>query len=70
MINEIYLALKRHPLAKAIKGIIKDIGKFFEFIKGNNDISADGIADALMDILDTIIAYKTVNGVVGGVNAL
>ena len=69
IINEIYLAFKRHPLTKTIEGIIKDIGKFFGFIKGNNDISACGIVDALMDILGAIIAYKTVKGIVGGVNA-
>ncbi len=69
IINEIYLAFKRHPLTKTIEGIIKDIGKFFGFIKGNNDISAGGIVDALMDILGAIIAYKTVKGIVGGVNA-
>lgn len=69
IINEIYLAFKRHPLTKAVEDIIKDIGKFFGFIKGNNDISAGGIVDALMDILGAIIAYKTIKGVVGGVNA-
>ncbi len=69
IINEIYLAFKRHPLTKAIEGIIRDIGKFFGFIKGNNDISAGEIVDALMDILGAIIAYKTVKGIVGGVNA-
>lgn len=69
IINEIYLAFKRHPLTKTIEGIIGAIGKFFGFIKGNKDISAGDIVDALMDILGAIIAYKTITGVVGGVKA-
>ncbi len=69
IINEIYLAFKRHPLAKTIEGIIDSMGKFFGFIKGNKDISAGDIVDALMDILGAIIAYKTITGVVGGVKA-
>ena len=69
IINEIYLAFKRHPLTKTIEGIIKDIGKFFGFIKDNGDISAGDIVTALMDILAAIIAYKTITGVVGGVTA-
>ena len=69
IINEIYLAFKRHPLAKTIEGIIDSMGKFFGFIKGNKDISAGDIVDALMDILAAIIAYKTITGVVGGVTA-
>lgn len=69
IINEIYLAFKRHPLTKTIEEIIKSIGKFFGFIKGNKDISAGDIVDALMDILGAIIAYKTITGVVGGVKA-
>jgi len=69
IINEIYLAFKRHPLTKAIEGIIKDIGKFFGFIEDNGNISPKGIVDALMDILGAIIAYRTVTTVVRGVNA-
>ena len=69
IINEIYLAFKRHPLTKAIEDIIKGIGKFFGFIKDNGDISAGDIVTALMDILAAIIAYKTITGVVGGVTA-
>ncbi len=69
IINEIYLAFKRHPLTKAVEDIIKDIGRFFGFIKENGDISAGDIVTALMDILGAIIAYKTIKGVVGGVNA-
>ncbi len=69
IINEIYLAFKRHPLTKAGEDIIKDIGRFFGFIKENGDISAGDIVTALMDILGAIIAYKTIKGVVGGVNA-
>lgn len=69
IINEIYLAFKRHPLTKTIEGIIKSIGKFFGFIKDNGDISAGDIVTALMDILGAIIAYKTITGVVGGVTA-
>lgn len=69
IINEIYLAFKRHPLTKTIEGIIKDIGKFFGFIKGSKDISAGDIVDTLMDILGAIIAYKTITGTVGGVKA-
>ena len=69
IINEIYLAFKRHPLTKTIEGIIKDIGKFFGFIKDNGDISAGDIVTALMDILGAIIAYKTITGVTSGVTA-
>lgn len=69
IINEIYLAFKRHPLTKTIEGIIKSIGKFFGFIGDSSDIPAKGIVDALMDILGAIIAYKTVTTVVRGVNA-
>lgn len=69
VINEIYLAFKRHPLTKTVEGIIKSIGKFFGFIKDNNKISAGGIVDTLMDILGAILAYKTVKGIVGGVSA-
>ncbi len=69
IINEIYLAFKRHPLTKTIEEIIKDIGKFFGFIKGNKDISAGDIVTALMDILAAIIAYKAVKGIVGGISA-
>lgn len=69
IINEIYLAFKRHPLTKTIEGIIKDISKFFGFIKDNGDISAGDIVTALMDILGAIIAYKTITGVTSGVTA-
>lgn len=69
VINEIYLAFKRHPLTKAVEGIIKSVGKFFGFIKDNNKISAGGIVTALMDILGAILAYKTVKGIVGGVSS-
>lgn len=69
VINEIYLAFKRHPLTKTVEGIIKSVGKFFGFIKDNNKISAGGIVDTLMDILGAILAYKTVKGIVGGVSA-
>ncbi len=69
IINEIYLAFKRHPLTKTIEDIIKGIGKFFGFIKDNGKISAKGVVNALMDILGVILAYKTVTGVVRGINA-
>ncbi len=69
IINEIYLAFKRHPLTKTIEGIIGAIGKFFGFIKGNKDISAGDIVDTLMDILGAILAYKALSGIVGGVKA-
>lgn len=69
VINEIYLAFKRHPLTKTIEGIIGGIKKFFGFIDDNSNISAGGIVDALMDILGAILAYKAVSGVLGGVSA-
>jgi len=69
IINEIYLAFKRHPLTKTIEDIIKWLGKFFGFIKDNGNISPKGIVDALMDILGAIIVYKTVKTVVGGISA-
>ncbi len=68
VINEIYLAFKRHPLTKAVEGIIKGVGKFFGFIKDNDKISAGGIVDTLMDILTAILAYKAVKGIAGGVS--
>lgn len=68
VINEIYLAFKRHPLTKTVEGIIKGVGKFFGFIKDNNKISAGNIVDTLMDILGAILAYKAVKGIVGGVS--
>lgn len=67
VINEIYLAFKRHPLTKAIENIIGGIKKFFGFIDDNSNISAGGIVDTLMNILGAILAYKAVSGVVGGI---
>ena len=67
VINEIYLAFKRHPLTKAVEDIIKSVGKFFGFIKGNNKLSAGNVVTALMDILSAILAYKAVKGIVGGI---
>lgn len=69
IINEIYLAFKRHPLTKTIEGIIDGIGKFFGIIDDSGKISAGGIVDTLMDILEAILAYKAVKGIVGGVSA-
>lgn len=65
VINEIYLAFKRHPLTKTIEGIIGGIKKFFGFIDDNGNISAGGIVDTLMDILGAILAYKAVRGIAG-----
>lgn len=67
VINEIYLAFKRHPLTKAVEDIIKSVGKFFGFIKSNNKLSAGNVVTALMDILGAILAYKAVKGIVGGI---
>ncbi len=67
IINEIYLAFKRHPLTKAIEGIITSIGEFFGFIKDSGDMDAESITRGLMNILGAIIAFKTVKGVIGGV---
>lgn len=69
IINEIYLAFKRHPLTKVVEEIIKGLGKFFGFIEDNDKISAGDIVTALMDILAAIMAYKTVKGVVSSVGA-
>lgn len=69
VINEIYLAFKRHPLTKTIEGIIGGIKKFFGFIDDNSNISAGDIVDTLMDILGAILAYKAVSGIVSGVDA-
>lgn len=69
VINEIYLAFKRHPLTQTVEGIIKGVGKFFGFIKDNNKIDAGNVVDTLMDILEAILAYKAVKGIVGGVSA-
>ncbi len=70
IINEIYLAFKRHPLTKTIEDIIKWIGKFFGFIKDNGDFDAGGIVDTFMDILGAILAFKTVSGVVKGISSV
>ncbi|MDE7399653.1 MAG: hypothetical protein K2N06_09015, partial [Oscillospiraceae bacterium] len=67
VINEIYLAFKRHPLTKAVEEIIKSVGKFFGFIKDNDKLSAGNVVTALMDILGAILAYKAVKGIVGGI---
>lgn len=66
IINEIYLAFKRHPLTKAIEEIIKGIGKFFGFIKDSGKVDAESITRGLMNILSAMIAFKTVKGVLGG----
>lgn len=69
VINEIYLAFKRHPLTKAVEDIIKSVGKFFGFIEDNNKLSAGDVVTALMDILGAILAYKAVTKIVGGISA-
>lgn len=69
VINEIYLAFKRHPLTKAVEEIIKSVGKFFGFIKDNDKLSAGNVVTALMDILKAILTYKAIKGVVGGIFA-
>lgn len=69
VINEIYLAFKRHPLTKTIENIIKGIGDFFGFFKDNGEIDAGGVVDSLMNILEAILVYKAVKGIVGGVSA-
>lgn len=70
IINEIYLAFKRHPLTKAIEDIIKGIGKFFGFIKDSGDIDVGRIVDTFMDILGAILAYKAVSGAIKGINSV
>lgn len=70
IINEIYLAFKRHPLTKTIEDIIKGIGKFFGFIKDNGDVDVGGIVDTFMDILGAILAYKAVTGVIKEINSV
>ena len=63
VINEIYLAFKRHPLTKAIEEIIKGIGNFFGFIRDNGDIDAESITRGLMNLLSAILAYKAISGI-------
>ncbi|MBQ8171766.1 MAG: hypothetical protein IJZ95_07260 [Oscillospiraceae bacterium] len=67
ILNEIYLAFKRHPLTKIIEEIIGSVGDFFGLLKDNGDISYGGAVNALMDILTAILAYKAVSGVTGAV---
>lgn len=69
IINEIYLAFKNHPLTKTVEGIIKKLGEFFGFFKNDGKINSGGIVTALMDILEAIIAYNSVAGIVKGVSA-
>ena len=63
IINEIYLAFRRHPLTKLISGLVDDIADFFGSINGA-DIDAGGIVTVLMDILTAFLAYKAVSGIV------
>lgn len=63
IINEIYLAFRRHPLTKLISGLVDDIADFFSSINGA-DIDAGGIVTVLMDILTAFLAYKAVSGIV------
>lgn len=63
IINEIYLAFRRHPLTKLISGLVDDIADFFSSINAA-DIDAGGIVTVLMDILTAFLAYKAVSGIV------
>ena len=63
IINEIYLAFRRHPLTKLISGLVDDIADFFGSINAA-DIDAGGIVTVLMDILTAFLAYKAVSGIV------
>lgn len=65
VINEIYLAFKRHPLTKTVEDIIKGIGNFFGFIRDNGDFDAESITRGLMNLLTAILAYKAISGVTG-----
>lgn len=67
ILDEIYVAFKRHPLTKIIKELISGIGDFFDVIEDNGDFNYDGTVTALMDILAAILAYKAISGVTGSV---
>lgn len=67
ILNEIYLAFKRHPLTKIIGEIIDSIGDFFGVIKDNGDIDYGGMVTLLMDFLGALLMFKGVSGVVGAV---
>ncbi|MGN1338873.1 MAG: hypothetical protein ACI4WS_01140 [Oscillospiraceae bacterium] len=65
ILNEIYLAFKRHPLTKLIEDILKNLGEFFGFIDENGNISAGDIVTTLENILTAFLAYKALDGTVG-----
>ncbi len=67
ILDEIYVAFKRHPLTKIIREIIGGIGDFFDVIEDNGDFNYGGTVTALMDILTAIIAYKGITGAAGAV---
>lgn len=69
IINEIYLAFKTHPLAKAVEDIIEKLGEFFGFFT-NGEIDAGKLTKSLMDILSAILACKAVTGIIQGVTSV
>lgn len=68
IINEIYLAFKRHPLTRLVGDIIKKVGEFFGIFEKNGDIDAGGVVTTLMNILGAILAFGTISSVIGGIS--
>lgn len=68
IINEIYLAFRRHPLTKLIGRLVDDIADFIGCINECGDIDAGGIVTVLMDILTAFLAFKAVTSIIGGVS--
>lgn len=68
IINEIYLAFRRHPLTKLIGRLVDDIADFIGCIDECGDIDAGGIVTVLMDILTAFLAFKAVTSIIGGVS--
>ncbi len=69
IINEIYLAFKRHPLTKLIGDIIKKVGEFFGLFEDDGGIDADGVVTMLMTVLEAFLAYKSISTITGAISA-
>lgn len=69
IINEIYLAFKRHPLTKLIGDIIKKVGEFFGLFEDDGGIDAGGVVTMLMTVLEAFLAYKSISTITGAISA-
>ncbi len=69
IINDIYLAFKRHPLTKLIGDIIKKVGEFFGLFEDDGGIDAGGVVTMLMTVLEAFLAYKSISTITGAISA-